>query len=153
MWLKIIIYVLVLPADCIPGHNPSETMRAMTQMVQDRIHSLQNPPDCSRSRRVLCKLQPGPGVADGCGFGCQIHHAAMCLAVAYATNRTLIFDSTSLQYNQKGFEGLFLPLSHNCNKWPDGQHPYWLEHKHTDLVIEVDENRVLGVKRLDRNST
>ena len=87
-------------------------------------------------------------MADGCGFGCQIHHAAMCLAVAYATNRTLIFDSTSLQYNQKGFEGLFLPLSHNCNKWPDGQHPYWLEHKHTDLVIEVDENRVLGVKRL-----
>ena len=41
-----------------------------------------------------------------------------------------------------------MPLSHNCNKWPDGQHPYWLEHKHTDLVIEVDENRVLGVKRL-----
>ena len=71
----------------------------------------------------------------------------MCLSVAYATNRTLIYDSKGMNYNKKGFEGLFLPLSKSCNNWPDGLHNFWLEHHPADLVIELDKDRVIGIKR------
>ena len=72
---------------------------------------------------------------------------ATCLAVAYATNRTLIYNSTGLNYDKKGFDEVFMPLSHSCTDWPDGEHNAWLKHQKHDLIIEVDEDKVLGVKR------
>lgn len=50
----------------------------------------------------------------GCGFGCQIHHAAYCLIVAYASERTLIMASKGWRYHKNGWEDIFLPLSDTC---------------------------------------
>ncbi len=50
-----------------------------------------------------------------CGFGCQLHHAAYCLVMALATNRTMVLSSSGgkgWRYDREdGFEGLFRPLS------------------------------------------
>lgn len=39
----------------------------LSNLVQTRLHHLQNPPDCQKARKLVCRLR-------NCGFGCQIHH-------------------------------------------------------------------------------
>jgi glycoprotein 6-alpha-L-fucosyltransferase len=39
----------------------------LTDLVQRRLHNLQNPPDCSKARKLVCDIRY-------CGFGCQLHH-------------------------------------------------------------------------------
>lgn len=78
-------------------------------LLQRRLQYLQNPPDCQTARKLLCN------VAKGCGFGCQMHHVAYCFIMAYATQRTLILDSSSWKYSrQRGWEGVFEPVSRTC---------------------------------------
>lgn len=48
---------------------------------------LQNPHSCADARKVVCNLNKG------CGYGCQLHHVAYCMIVAYGTNRTLVLES------------------------------------------------------------
>lgn len=64
-------------------------------------------------------------VLQGCGYGCQLHHAVYCLIVAYGTQRTLILQSKGWKYNRKGWEQVFKPVSETCttvtepvHKWP-----------------------------------
>lgn len=61
----------------------------------------------------------------GCGFGCQVHHAAYCLLVAYATERTLVLDSEGWRYaGGGGWESMFQPLSDTCTD-ASGQSVHW----------------------------
>ncbi|XP_054717100.1 alpha-(1,6)-fucosyltransferase-like [Uloborus diversus] len=80
----------------------------LSNLVQKRLHYLQNPKDCRSAKKLLCNLNKG------CGYGCQIHHAAYCFIVAYGTKRTLILRSHNWRYAQKGWESVFLPLSETC---------------------------------------
>ncbi|XP_049855668.1 alpha-(1,6)-fucosyltransferase-like [Schistocerca gregaria] len=50
-----------------------------------------------------------------CGFGCQMHHAAYCLIVAYAMERTLVFSDSTLNYADTRWDEVFQPLSNTCN--------------------------------------
>lgn len=56
----------------------------------------------------------------GCGYGCQLHHVVYCLILAYATERTLILQSTGWKYKRSGWEQVFLPISETCTS-PDGE--------------------------------
>nr|VZI18998.1 unnamed protein product [Spirometra erinaceieuropaei] len=70
--------------------------------LQQEISRLQNPPDCSPSH---VSLEYG---RYNCGFGCTAHHIAYRLAMAFATNRTLMLEH---DYGND----FFLPLS-NCSR-------------------------------------
>lgn len=96
----------------------------LSNLVQKRLHYLQNPGDCKTARKLVCKLNKG------CGYGCQLHHAVYCFIVAYATERTLILKSKGWRYHKAGWEEVFQPISETCSdvdatyhasNWP-GQH-------------------------------
>ena len=80
----------------------------LSDLIQRRLHSLQNPKDCHKAKKLLCNLNKG------CGYGCQIHHAIYCFIVAYGTERMLVLRSRGWRYDAAGFEDVFLPLSETC---------------------------------------
>ena len=84
----------------------------LSEMVQKRIYTLQNPQNCSNARYSVCRIDKG------CGIGCELHHIVHCFIVSYATERTLIIDSRHWNYNKGGnggsFEDIFKPLSDSC---------------------------------------
>jgi glycoprotein 6-alpha-L-fucosyltransferase len=88
------------------GKWHKSSLDKLTSKIQNRIHELQNPADCTSQRLLLCDLNKG------CGFGCQLHHVAYCFVVAAATNRTLVLenDGTSWRYSSKGWESVFLSI-------------------------------------------
>lgn len=100
-----------------------EEAQDLKNLVQRRLHFLQNPKDCSKAKKIVCNLNKG------CGYGCQVHHVAYCMIVAYATERTLILESKGWRYSRGGWETVFQPLSETCNtrsgeetiRWQDPQ--------------------------------
>lgn len=80
----------------------------LSDLVQKRFHHLQNPPDCSLAKKLVCKINKG------CGLGCQLHHIVYCFIMAYATERTLILKSKGWRYHKGGWEEIFLPVSDTC---------------------------------------
>lgn len=82
--------------------NVSTELRTL---MQKRLHHLQNPSDCDSAPKLLCQ------VGKTCGFGCQMHHVAYCFILAYASQRTLVLDSTGWSYNFKGWESVFQPVT------------------------------------------
>ena len=80
----------------------------LSNLVQKRLHRLQNPEDCSSAKKVICQLNKG------CGYGCQTHHLMYCFIVAYGLQRTLIIDSAGWRYSAKGWTGIFKPASETC---------------------------------------
>ncbi|KAL3267484.1 hypothetical protein HHI36_011607 [Cryptolaemus montrouzieri] len=80
----------------------------LSDLVQMRFEHLQNPPDCTTARKLVCSLNKG------CGYGCQLHHVVYCFMVAYGTKRTLILKSKGWRYHKPGWEDIFQPLSKNC---------------------------------------
>ncbi|MPC32940.1 Alpha-(1,6)-fucosyltransferase [Portunus trituberculatus] len=91
----------------------------LSNLVQRRLHDLQNPPDCSRAKKLVCNLNKG------CGYGCQIHHVVYCFIVAYGTKRTLILKSRGWRYNKNGWEDVFQPLSDSCTSPTGNTHSHW----------------------------
>uniref|UniRef100_A0A3Q2CB70 Fucosyltransferase 8b (alpha (1,6) fucosyltransferase) n=1 Tax=Cyprinodon variegatus TaxID=28743 RepID=A0A3Q2CB70_CYPVA len=80
----------------------------LSDLVQNRITYLQNPPDCSKARKLVCNINKG------CGYGCQLHHVVYCFMIAYGTQRTLILESHNWRYAPGGWETVFLPVSNTC---------------------------------------
>ncbi|XP_063828820.1 alpha-(1,6)-fucosyltransferase [Ostrinia nubilalis] len=91
----------------------------VSDLVQRRLHHLQNPPDCRDARKLICNLNKG------CGFGCQLHHIVYCLIFAYATERTLILNSKGWRYNNKGWDYVFHPISDSCTTAYDDKVIQW----------------------------
>lgn len=80
---------------------------------QDRIHRLQSPADCRAARYVECS----PG--GGCGFGCQIHRLATCMAYAISRNATAIVLEGLSRYSYNGcsrWDCVFAETS-PCTEW------------------------------------
>ncbi|GLH09932.1 Alpha-(1,6)-fucosyltransferase [Gryllus bimaculatus] len=100
----------------------------LSDLVQRRLHFLQNPPDCSQARKLVCSLNKG------CGFGCQLHHAVYCFMVAYGTERTLILKSFGWRYHKGGWEEVFLPLSNTCRDGDGATYAHWPGKPHTQVV-------------------
>ena len=99
--------------DKINKYEPLLTWRKeehakLSKLVQHRLQRLQNPQDCDAAKKLICDLNKG------CGYGCQVHHLLYCFITAYGTKRTLIVNSQSWRYSDKGWEGVFLPVSNTC---------------------------------------
>ncbi|CAH1790772.1 unnamed protein product, partial [Owenia fusiformis] len=82
----------------------------LSEIVQNRLHYLQNPSDCESAKKLVCNINKG------CGYGCQLHHVVYCFIIAYGTGRTLILDSTGWRYNPQGWEAVFKPVSDTCTE-------------------------------------
>ena len=85
-----------------------------TTILEKRIDRLQNPLDCKSAKKLVCH------VAKACGFGCQIHHVSYCFILAYATQRTLVLDSSGWKYSPNGWNVIFKPISSTCSEIPTG---------------------------------
>ncbi|KAK7865288.1 hypothetical protein R5R35_012584 [Gryllus longicercus] len=114
-------------ADQYDGWREKEAAE-LSDLVQRRLHFLQNPPDCSQARKLVCSLNKG------CGFGCQLHHAVYCFMVAYGTERTLILKSFGWRYHKGGWEEVFLPLSNTCRDGDGATYAHWPGKPHTQVV-------------------
>ncbi|CAL8116621.1 unnamed protein product [Orchesella dallaii] len=79
----------------------------MADLVQQKIHTLQNPDDCTKAKKLVCTVD------NDCGFGCMIHHIVYCLITGYTTNRTLILNLRT-RYKGRSWKKTFLPLSSTC---------------------------------------
>lgn len=103
-------------------------------MIRNRINFVQNPVKCETSKRLVCKLN-----ADGCGFGCQLHHLLYCFLISYGTGRTLIIDSDGWNYSKKGWQAAFLPVSQTCTTTTGAKIEPWRgETENADsLVVSV----------------
>ncbi|CAL8084108.1 unnamed protein product [Calicophoron daubneyi] len=85
-----------------------ERLDYLSQFVQTRIRSLQNPSDCTRAKILLA------GTSCHCGYGCQTHYYMFCLNMAYATGRTLIPDSQKTSCI-RWWAKTYMPLSEKCS--------------------------------------
>ena len=103
--------------------------KRLSSLVQRRIHHLQNPVDCQSAKKLVCSLNKG------CGYGCQMHHVLYCFLVAYATERTLIIDSSGWRYSSKGWSGYFQPVSDNCIHHSRPRE--WSREHHNNLVVHL----------------
>uniref|UniRef100_A0A1A9ZI66 Alpha-(1,6)-fucosyltransferase n=1 Tax=Glossina pallidipes TaxID=7398 RepID=A0A1A9ZI66_GLOPL len=97
-------------------HEESQTL---SDLVQKRLHYLQNPADCSKARKLVCKLE------QFCDYGCQLHHAVYCFIVAYATERTLILNSQHWGYKKYDWIDVFHPVSDSCVSADDVHADMW----------------------------
>ncbi|KAB7493908.1 Alpha-(1,6)-fucosyltransferase [Armadillidium nasatum] len=100
----------------------------LSELIQKRLHKLQNPPDCSKARKLICNLNKG------CGYGCQIHHAVYCFIVAYGAKRTLILRSKNWRYDKNGWEDVFQPLSETCTDTAASSFSHWPGAENTQAV-------------------
>ncbi|XP_046551170.1 alpha-(1,6)-fucosyltransferase-like isoform X2 [Haliotis rubra] len=87
-------------------------MNELGQKVQRRFAYIQNPRNCRTARKYICSPK-------SCGYGCQLHHMAYCLIMAYASNRTLVVN---LEKNTQSWTPFFKPLSETCLKSYDENH-------------------------------
>lgn len=96
------------------GHDQwrERELQELSDLVQKRLLHLQNPKNCSTTRKVKCQLNMF------CGFGSRIHLVVKCLQFAYVTERTLILDPKYRVYgrleNGHLWQDIFLPLSNTC---------------------------------------
>ena len=109
----------------------NQTAQELAQLVQKRLHYLQNPKDCKTARKLICDL------SQHCGYGCVISHIGYCFIVAYATQRTMILKPQSwYNYENKGWSSVFLPISDTCM---DSTTPgvMWSAHNQHKLEVKL----------------
>ncbi|KAF4532303.1 hypothetical protein B566_EDAN010804 [Ephemera danica] len=106
----------------------SAEARQLSDIVQQRLHYLQNPPDCNYARKLVCNLNKG------CGYGCQIHHVVYCFIVAYGTKRTMVLKSKGWRYHKAGWDEVFLPVSDTCTDPSGATHSQWPGKPGTQVV-------------------
>ncbi|PVD22941.1 hypothetical protein C0Q70_16201 [Pomacea canaliculata] len=79
--------------------------RRLGELVQRRLHDLQNPQNCSEAKLVVCNL------GRPYGFGSMLHEATMCLLTAYATHRTLVLTTNGWRFTPSTWDTFMMPLS------------------------------------------
>lgn len=101
------------------GEWREKEAKDLTDLVQRRISYLQNPPDCSKAKKLVCNINKG------CGYGCQLHHVVYCFMIAFGTQRTLILESQSWRYATGGWETVFKPVSDTCTDRSGSSTGHW----------------------------
>lgn len=93
----------------------TKELRALGEIVQNRLHYIQNPSQCSTARKLICEMK------NSCGFGCEISRVVSCLIAAYSTKSTLILDDRDqlMLKESGGWDGVFIPLSETCRSIPE----------------------------------
>ncbi|XP_060867931.1 alpha-(1,6)-fucosyltransferase-like [Metopolophium dirhodum] len=104
---------------------------SLSRLVEKRLQHTQNPPDCSKAKKLLCHFI----YRNWCGYGCRVHHFVKCLIAAYATERTMIIDNPiNWQFTSGGFEKLFLPLSDTCTSKDGETFSHWPGNETTQVI-------------------
>ncbi|XP_022251999.1 alpha-(1,6)-fucosyltransferase-like [Limulus polyphemus] len=85
-------------------------MKELSDLVQKRIHVLQNPQTCKMKQTLICNLTNPSGFASG------IHDVLWCFVKAYHTNRTLVLISKHWHYAPDQWNSVFHPLSPVCDE-------------------------------------
>jgi hypothetical protein len=99
--------------------------------IQKNLSYSQNNLPCTQDRKMYCSIHhPFP-----CGLGCQVHDIASCMYAAWYTNRVFLLFSKDWNYNAKGFEEYFQPLSETCVVKPDEQVAMGLSYLGINKVI------------------
>ncbi|KAF4083823.1 hypothetical protein AMELA_G00121760 [Ameiurus melas] len=104
----------------------------LSDLVQNRITYLQNPPDCAKAHKLVCNINKG------CGYGCQLHHVVYCFMIAYGTQRTLILESQNWRYATGGWETVFKPVSETCTDRTGASTGHW-SGENNDQAVQVVE--------------
>ncbi|XP_076818653.1 alpha-(1,6)-fucosyltransferase-like [Clavelina lepadiformis] len=112
-----LIYNIKTLGDVIIEENQKE-LAQLGEIVQKRIHELQNPENCKTARKLICDSDMH------CGMGCSLHHYAYCFFVALGTNRTMVWGST-ISNSLNGIEKVFLPLSETCQEVDEVEAVEW----------------------------
>ncbi|XP_047493482.1 alpha-(1,6)-fucosyltransferase-like [Penaeus chinensis] len=89
----------------------TKEVQELSDLIQHRIHALQNPTDCASAKKLLCNY---PLLIKTRGMGSQIHHLSYCAIAAYGTQRTLIIKPTESSNTGLALSNYFLPPSENC---------------------------------------
>ncbi|XP_076818652.1 alpha-(1,6)-fucosyltransferase-like isoform X2 [Clavelina lepadiformis] len=123
-----LIYNIETLGDVIIEENQKE-LAQLGEIVQKRIHELQNPANCKTARKLICNS------GKSCGMGCSFHHYAGCLFVALGTNRTMIWGST-ISNSLIGIEKVFLPLSETCQEADEVEAVEWQSDREAQTTQE-----------------
>jgi glycoprotein 6-alpha-L-fucosyltransferase len=107
----------------------AEKSTKLAVQIQKRIYELQNPKNCSETRKFVCNLDIN------CGFGCLMHHAVFCFIVALKFNRTVILISEKWQYGSPGLSEYFRPVSDDCTSTSSGDKTAYWESCKSLLII------------------
>lgn len=83
----------------------AENMKKLGIYVQQTIHDLQNPGNCSLAPKLLCPLTKTSGLASA------VHYLLYCLVLALRGGRTLVVDTTKWPYAPRNkWVKTFLPI-------------------------------------------
>lgn len=105
--------------------------KELSEMIHRRFKKLQNPDNCDTAGIVKCY----PYYLGG--WGVTIHHVGECLIVGHQLDRTMVFNSTNLQYNKTaGFTELLEPFSDTCTKTPWGEPEEYYNGNRTAFKLE-----------------
>ena len=94
--------------------------KSLDNLVQERIHRLQNPQECNGAKKLVCNLE---GLR--CGFGCQIHNIVFCLITSYGSERMLVLKSNQWSYYNTKYEDFLRPFSKSCRNEESGRTFAW----------------------------
>ncbi|KAG0410202.1 hypothetical protein HPB47_012678, partial [Ixodes persulcatus] len=70
----------------------AENMKKLQTYVQQTIHDLQNPANCSAAPKLFCPL------TNKCGLASGVHNLLWCLVAALRSGRTLVVDTSEWHY-------------------------------------------------------
>lgn len=104
----------------------------LTQEVQRRIHALQNPKNCSSTKKIVCRMSRNAGA------GSLIHHLVYCIMAAYGSGKTFVLHSRGWRYSPDGWEVLFQPLSNTCVNVSSGVIDPWPGTNESEAVMFPD---------------
>ena len=101
------IFQRIVPDKTTSQQNQSivAELNALRNIVQERIHSLQDSFNCDdpRQKFLVCRIDWNGG------FGCRMHFLASCLQIALLTNRTLVLDSPLKDWPPEAWNVFFQP--------------------------------------------
>lgn len=97
----------------------TKELRELSDLIQHRIHALQNPPNCTSARKILCNYP----ITMGRGMTSQFHHLTYCVIAAYGTQRTLIIKTRDNDNSGMSLRDYFLPASDTCTKETEAPQP------------------------------
>ncbi|CAM1304726.1 FUT8 (predicted) [Pycnogonum litorale] len=112
-----IVIILVLRRDESRNHLPkffiwsskaTTRERKLSYIIQEMFEKNQNPPDCSKAKKLVCRLYNKAGMIS------DVHLLLYCFHVGIMMNRTVVFDSKQWSYTTNGWEDVFEPPSKTC---------------------------------------
>jgi hypothetical protein len=84
----------------------AERSNKMSALVHAYIKSRQEPDDCETANKLFCDIDVRRS-----GFGSTVESNCQCLMLALYFNRTLILNSTGWNYDARGLEPYFEPIT------------------------------------------